>query len=85
MARLVEGGAIAGSTLTMDRAFRFAVTQAGFSVLDAVRASSVNPARILGLATAGRLAVGARADLVLLDETFDLRAVMAAGEWAVAF
>jgi len=83
VARLVDGGALAGSTLTMDRALRFAVTRAGFSVLDAVRASSVNPARILGLAAAGRLAVGCRADLVLLTEAFDLRGVMAAGQWVV--
>lgn len=83
VARLVDGGALAGSTLTMDRALRFAVTRAGFSVLDAVRASSVNPARILGLSAAGRLAVGCRADLVLLTEAFDLRGVMAAGQWVV--
>jgi alpha-D-ribose 1-methylphosphonate 5-triphosphate diphosphatase PhnM len=39
-----------------------------------------NPARVLGLAERGRVAPGARADLVALDpETFAVRAVWVAG------
>lgn len=81
-ARLVEGGSIAGSTLTMDAAFRFAVTRAGFSVPDAVRAASTTPATLLGLADqTGSLRAGLAADLVLLDDAFDVVAVMAKGSW----
>jgi N-acetylglucosamine-6-phosphate deacetylase len=81
VARLADGDAIAGSTLTMDRAFRFAV-EAGVSVPDAVRMSSTNPARLLGLAgRVGELRSGLDADVVVLDEGFELQAVLAKGQW----
>ncbi|WP_432138834.1 MULTISPECIES: N-acetylglucosamine-6-phosphate deacetylase [unclassified Streptomyces] len=84
VARLVEGGAIAGSTLTLDRAFKRAVTVDGLSVEDAVTALSVNPARLLGMADRiGSLEPGKDADLVLLDENFDVRGVMRRGTWVV--
>ncbi|MEV6835242.1 N-acetylglucosamine-6-phosphate deacetylase [Streptomyces sp. NPDC051133] len=85
VARLVEGGSIAGSTLTLDRAFKRAVTVDGLSVRDTVTALSVNPARLLGLSDRiGSLEPGKDADLVLLDADFDVRGVMRRGEWVVA-
>ncbi len=84
VARLVHGGAIAGSTLTMSSAFRFAVERAGFTMVDAVRATSTNPARLLGLAdSVGDLADGLAADLVVIDESLALRGVLARGAWVV--
>ncbi|MER8015724.1 N-acetylglucosamine-6-phosphate deacetylase [Streptomyces griseoluteus] len=84
VARLVEGGSIAGSTLTLDRAFRRAVTVDGLPVTDVVRALSANPARLLGLADrVGSLEPGRDADLVLLDGDFALKGVMRRGEWVV--
>jgi N-acetylglucosamine-6-phosphate deacetylase len=81
VARLVDGGAIAGSTLTMDRAFRF-VVRAGVPVQDAVRMVSATPARLLGMSEqVGELRSGLDADLVVLDETFARQAVMAKGHW----
>ncbi|WP_371653413.1 MULTISPECIES: N-acetylglucosamine-6-phosphate deacetylase [unclassified Streptomyces] len=85
VARLVEGGSIAGSTLTLDRAFRRAVTVDGLSVEDTVRALSANPARLLGVYDkVGSLEPGKDADLVVLDERFVLKGVMRRGEWIVA-
>ncbi|MFF8727940.1 N-acetylglucosamine-6-phosphate deacetylase [Streptomyces sp. NPDC015171] len=85
VARLVEGGSIAGSTLTLDRAFRRAVTVDRLSVPDAVTALSTNPARLLGLADrVGTLEPGKDADLVLLDTDFEVKGVMRRGEWVVA-
>ncbi|MGW4224912.1 N-acetylglucosamine-6-phosphate deacetylase [Streptomyces bauhiniae] len=85
VARLVEGGSIAGSTLTLDRAFRRAVTVDGLPVTDVVRALSANPARLLGMADrVGSLEPGKDADLVLLDADFALKGVMRRGEWVVA-
>ncbi|MFF8944496.1 N-acetylglucosamine-6-phosphate deacetylase [Streptomyces sp. NPDC014864] len=84
VARLVEGGSIAGSTLTLDRAFKRAVTVDRLPVPDVVAALSANPARLLGLADrVGSLEPGKDADLVLLDAEFDLKGVMRRGEWVV--
>lgn len=59
-------GTLAGSALTMDRAVRNAVEH-GVPVGDALRAASTTPARLLGETHRGRIAVGCRADLVVLD------------------
>ncbi|MGN6221202.1 MAG: N-acetylglucosamine-6-phosphate deacetylase [Microbacterium sp.] len=66
VARLVEGGAIAGSTLTQDVAVRNVVA-AGVPLADALRAASETPALAIGRADLGRLDVGSIADAVLLD------------------
>jgi N-acetylglucosamine-6-phosphate deacetylase len=66
VARLVEGGAIAGSTLTQDVAVRNVVA-AGVPLADALRAASETPALAIGRADLGRLDVGSVADAVLLD------------------
>ncbi|MFF8951860.1 N-acetylglucosamine-6-phosphate deacetylase [Streptomyces sp. NPDC014940] len=84
VARLVQGGSIAGSTLTLDRAFKRAVTVDGLPVPDAVTALSANPARLLGMSDRiGSLEPGKDADLVLLDADFDLKGVLRQGEWVV--
>ncbi|GGJ30955.1 N-acetylglucosamine-6-phosphate deacetylase [Streptomyces brasiliensis] len=85
VARLVHGGSIAGSTLTLDRAFKRAVTVDRLPVEDVVAALCANPARLLGMADqVGSLEPGRFADLVLLDENFDLKGVMRHGDWVVA-
>lgn len=84
VARLAGSDTIAGSTATMDRLFRFAVGQAGpdrdAALLTAVEQTSVTPARALGLPDA-RLAVGAPADLVLLDRELAVAGVLCKGAW----
>ncbi|XMA37564.1 N-acetylglucosamine-6-phosphate deacetylase [Streptomyces albogriseolus] len=85
VARLVEGNSIAGSTLTLDRAFKRAVTVDRLPVEDVVAAISANPARLLRLDDRiGSLEPGKDADLVVLDDAFDLVGVMRRGEWVVA-
>jgi N-acetylglucosamine-6-phosphate deacetylase len=80
IARLLEGDSIAGSTLTMDAALRFAVTGLRLSLADAVDAVTSNPARALALADRfGSLGVGYPADAVLLDRSLAVQRVWADG------
>ncbi|MGW6282293.1 N-acetylglucosamine-6-phosphate deacetylase [Kribbella sp. NPDC055071] len=71
---------IAGSTLTMDVAYRNAV-KAGTSLVDASRMASTTPAERFGWYDVGSIETGKRADLVLLDDEYVLQRVMRAGSW----
>ena len=65
--KCTSGGSLAGSVLTMDRAVRNVMDFAGWSLKDAVRAATLNPARSAGLAEQhGVVARGADANLVVL-------------------
>jgi N-acetylglucosamine-6-phosphate deacetylase len=81
VARLAGSGAIAGSTLTMAAAVRYAVQVAGLPLPDVVRAATTTPATMLGLSRVGALRPGYRADLVALDEDLRVARVMRAGRW----
>jgi N-acetylglucosamine-6-phosphate deacetylase len=81
-AHVADGGAIAGSTATMDAVFRRTVA-AGVPLPAAVEAAATTPARTLGLAgRTGIIAPGMDADLVILDEDLTVTAVMALGGWS---
>ena len=81
VARLRDGGSLAGSTLLMDAAVRRAVRLADRSLVEASAAASLAPARAMGLADRGLLAPGQRTDLVGLDEEQRVTHVLRAGEW----
>lgn len=66
-AKLADTGVRAGSTLTLDVALRNLVSFTGAPVELAVRAMTRNPARLLDMRDRGVIALGARADLVVLD------------------
>jgi len=82
VATLPDSGALAGSTLTMDAAFRNVVHDVGLDIADAVHATSLRPAELLGISDlVGQIADGLRADLVVLDDNLRTRRVMHAGRW----
>jgi N-acetylglucosamine-6-phosphate deacetylase len=58
VARLASNGALAGSTLTMAKAFNHALNEIGVSITEAVHAASTLPALILGRSDLGEIAVG---------------------------
>lgn len=69
VARLDSNGSLAGSTLTMDVAFRNFLAS-GSSLIECVHATATLPAKTLGLNDVGSIAIGKRADL--LDLSADL-------------
>lgn len=83
-ARLVtpEGrpGAIAGSTLTMDKAFEFIVQEVGCTIEQAAIMAATTPAAALGLEGVGTLAVGNHADICLVDDDGRLHRVLRRGD-----
>jgi N-acetylglucosamine-6-phosphate deacetylase len=80
-ATLAGSGAIAGSTLTMDRAVWRAM-RLGLPIQAVVDAASSTPARVLGMEDRfGSVEAGKLADLCVLDDAFDLLGVMAGGRW----
>ncbi|MCE6995655.1 N-acetylglucosamine-6-phosphate deacetylase [Saccharothrix sp. S26] len=82
---LAGGASLAGSTLTMDAAFRNAVQSCGLTIEEAVHATSTRPARLLGLQDrTGELRAGLAADVVVLDAELKPREVMARGAWVAS-
>jgi N-acetylglucosamine-6-phosphate deacetylase len=75
-------GALAGSALALDQAVRNLVAFAGCSLADALATVTSTPADLLGLADRGRLRVGTRADLTILDPDGALIATVIAGTLA---
>jgi N-acetylglucosamine-6-phosphate deacetylase len=75
---LRNDGVIAGTALTMLGAVRN-LRALGVSLEDAVGAATIVPARLLGRSDLGVLDVGGRADVVVLDDRLELRAVHTAG------
>jgi N-acetylglucosamine-6-phosphate deacetylase len=81
VARLANG-TIAGSILTMDGAVRSLLEQSGCTLAEALTMASRTPADLLGLPNKGRIAPGADADLVLLDESLHVQATLIGGRIA---
>jgi N-acetylglucosamine-6-phosphate deacetylase len=81
-ARLAGSSRLAGSTLTMDRAFARLVADLHLPIELAVAASSTTPARLLGLGgRCGAVAAGLDADLVHLSDDLRVQRVMIDGRW----
>ena len=78
--RCMSNGNLAGSVLTMDRAVRNVTQFAGWSLKDAVRAATLNPARTVGLAqNHGVLACGAKANFNVLGASGDVLKTIVCG------
>lgn len=81
---LLPDGTIAGSVLTMDRAFQTLVGRVGIPLVDAATICATTPARELGLVGHGVLAPEAVADLVVLDANFSVVQTYLAGQLVYA-
>ena len=81
---LLADGTIAGSVLTMDRAFQTLVGRVGLSLVDAATICATTPARELGLVGYGMLAPETVADLVVLDANFSVVQTYVGGQLVYA-
>ncbi|MDK8183685.1 N-acetylglucosamine-6-phosphate deacetylase [Paenibacillus sp. UMB4589-SE434] len=80
VARLTEGGSLAGSTLTMIGAIQFVTRHVGLSVEEASKLASINPAKQIGIDdVTGSIEVGKQADLVWTDAELNIKKVWAKG------
>jgi N-acetylglucosamine-6-phosphate deacetylase len=79
----LQGGTLAGSLLTMDRAVRN-LTEMGASMADAVEAAARVPARLIGRPDLGALREGGTADLVVLDDELRVARTLVGGAEAFA-
>ncbi len=78
-----KDGTLAGSAVTLDACVRNMRQYVGVSPGDALRMASLNPARAMGLAgEVGVLAVGRRADVIVLNDALEVETTFAAGQRA---
>ena len=79
-ARLASNGALAGSTLQLNVAFRNVAEVTGLPLSELVKTTSLNQAQSLGLSDRGRVEAGYLADLAVLDGDFRVTAAFVSGE-----
>ena len=78
VARTMDGN-LAGSTATLLHCVKCAISF-GIPEEDAFKMATENPARLMGLETKGKVQVGYDADLIILDEKYNLLRVIVRGE-----
>jgi N-acetylglucosamine-6-phosphate deacetylase len=77
----LENGILAGSILTMDTAIRNLIDMTGCTIGEALQTVTTNPAEVIKMsAHLGEIAVGKRADLVLLNQEMEVLATICAGK-----
>ena len=81
-AAYLDDGTLAGSVLTMDRAFGKLVSTMGLSLVDAATICATTPSRSLGLQGFGVVAPGAMADLAVLGPDLTVTQTWISGELA---
>ena len=78
---LVEGGNLAGSVSNVFDCMKTAVQLMKIPFRSAILASTINPAKALGVEkTVGSISVGKKADYLLLDNELNLKAVYQSGK-----
>lgn len=76
-----DAGGIAGSKLTMDVVCRNIMSHTNCGIAQAFVMASLNPAKAIGLDNEiGSIEKGKRADLIFVDDKFNVRCVMVGGE-----
>ena len=75
-------GGISGSKITLDQACRNVMKSTNCGIAQAFLMASTNPAKAIRMYDEiGSIRVGKRADLVIVDDMFNVQKVMLEGEW----
>lgn len=83
-ARLVPQGNLAGSTLRLNKGLQIVIEKALVAPAAAINSCTINPARLLGVDDRkGRLVAGYDADIVVLDDNYDVVQTFVKGKPAV--
>jgi N-acetylglucosamine-6-phosphate deacetylase len=75
-----KDGTIIGSVATLDELVRNAVRWLPLTLPEAFRLATINPALVIGARSKARLAPGADADLVVLDEGLEVAMTLVGGD-----
>lgn len=80
VAKLPDRTSFAGSVATADRLFRV-MMGAGFDITAVSKMSSLTPAKAMGLTDRGEIAVGKRADFVMMNKEYQIEKIIFNGEY----
>lgn len=76
----MDDGTLAGSALTLNKAIKNMIQTANAKLTESVRMASLNGAKVVGAKNRGILAVGKKADIVVMDDNFDVEMTMINGK-----
>ncbi len=79
-----DRGWLAGSLMTLDNGVRNVMRHTGYGLCHAVRMATLTPAHLLGIDDkVGSLAVGKKANIIIMDDAVNIKKVIFEGEDAV--
>ena len=79
VAKLLDRQSFAGSTATADRLYRTMAQAIGKDMIALSKMASLTPAKVMGWTDRGEIAVGKRADLLIVDEQLKLEKIIFKG------
>ena len=80
VAKLLDRQSFAGSTATADRLYQTMSQAIGKDMVALSKMASLTPARVMGWNDRGEIAVGKRADLLIVDRNLKIKQVITGGE-----
>lgn len=79
VAFMADGQSFAGSTATYDRLYKTMAEAVGKDMVALSKMTAYNPARIMNLTDRGEIAIGKRADLIVMKENLEIEKILLKG------
>ena len=80
VAKLLDRQSFAGSTATADRLYKTMSQAIGKDMVALSKMTSLTPARVMGWTDRGEIAVGKRADMILVNEELEIQKIIFGGK-----